>query len=426
MLNIKVQSSSSVEETFVFGSPPLLNGFAYNTCRRQEGLLKAKQQQQHQHQQQQHQHQQQHQQQQHDCFNNYTSNCSHCYDLTTPTEVANKDTSPVVAAVAAVADSMNRKEFQTHHNNKFPQGGGGYGSGGYGRSYSNFQNARNAAGAGGGGGQCRTIESVAENLNQLNMNGMSRGSHVDNGIKILEQAGFKVQQIQKQQREAAATSPPAAETVFKKRKDLRVLKSALSKERFREVAVKFGDGDEGGKEISESVQRSMRNANSTQISCLYCKTECQIYENFPIVDGTLFLTPVVRSPDCVKFIETAPSPPAANNTAGGQGGRYMGFVCVNCMEGRPKALHCSGCDTRWKGSLYQVGTMYSYDILSATPCCEKHVTCNSCEKPIIDLSKGEAATLFFSNFSTKSKCPHCEVDDFHFVKPLTMFTLKDS
>ena len=38
MLNIKVQASS-VEENFVFGSPPLLNGFVYNSCRSQEGLL---------------------------------------------------------------------------------------------------------------------------------------------------------------------------------------------------------------------------------------------------------------------------------------------------------------------------------------------------------------------------------------------------
>ena len=350
MLNIKVQSSS-VEENFVFGSPPLLNGFAYNTCRSQEGLLKAN----------------------HECFK-YNVDCSQCYESD---EVLNSES-------MGSSPDMKSKPYVQQPN--FPIIG-------YGRSYPNFQNNTKNGG--------RNIEPVTENLHQLNL-GSIRGSHVDNGIKLLEHAGFKVQQ-------------PCSDTVFKKRKDLRVLKAALSNERFREVAVKFGDGDEGGKEISESVHRTMRNENSNHVTCLYCKTECQVYENFPIVDGTLFLSPVNRSRDCIKFVEKTP-----NKTE-----RFLGFVCVNCMEGNPKTLCCSSCNRPWKGSFFQVGTMYSYDILSATPCCEKQVSCNNCDKPVIDISNGEATTVYFSNFSIRSTCPHCNADDFHFVKPLSIFTLHD-
>ena len=348
MLNIKVQSST-VEENFVFGSPPLLNGFAYNTCRSQEGLLKVN----------------------HECFN---YNTDHFYE----SEDVNLDPK-------GSTPDMKRKPFMQH--SKFPIIG-------YNRKHASIQNTSKNS--------CRKIESVTENLNQLNL-GHIRASHVDNGIKILEHAGLKVQQVQ-----------PNTETVFKKRKDLRVLKLALSNDRFRQVAVKFGDGDDGGKEICESVHQTLRKENTSQVTCLYCKSECQVYENFPIVDGTFFLTPVNRSRDFILFVEKT-----ASKTE-----RYLGFVCVNCMEGKEKTLTCTSCFAPWKGSFFQVGTMYSYDILSATPCCEAQVTCKNCEKPVIDIKKGEASTLYFSNFSTKTICPHCKVDDFHFVKPLSMFSLQ--
>jgi len=351
MLNIKVQSSS-VEENFVFGSPPLLNGFAYNTCRSQEGLLKVN----------------------HECFN-YNMDRPLYYDSDDLTTESKGSSSPI----------MNRKPCVQQP--KFVALTSA-------RNQSNNQNS--------GNNNNRKIEYVTENLNQVNL-GNVRGSHVDNGIKILEHAGLKVQQLRAN-----------LDTVFKKRKDLRVLKMALSNERFREVAVKFGDGDEGGKEISDSVHKTLRNENTNQVTCLYCKTECQVYENFPIVDGSLFLTPVNRSNECIPFAENSLD----------KAERYMGFVCVNCMEGKSKTLNCTNCNAHWKGSFFQIGTMYSYDILSATPCCEKQVSCKNCDQPVIDLSKGEASTLYFSYFSTKTTCPHCETDDFHFVKPLSMFTLQ--
>lgn len=353
MLNINVQPPS-VEENFVFGSPPLLNGFVYNSCR-SETLLNNH----------------------HESFNNY-NNVRY-----QPSDVP-LDQPPTMAA-ASPAD-LNRKPYIQQQ--KFPIIP--YTP----RNYVNFHKNRTPN------------ESVAENLSQLNL-----GSHVDKGIKILEQVGFKVQQQQQQQQQA----PPSPDLTFKKRKDLRVLKLALSNERFREVAVKFGDGDEGGREISESVHRTLRRAKTTTMSCVYCKTDCQVYENFPIVDGTLFLTPVARSPQCIRFFEKH------TGSSGAKAERFLGFVCVGCMEG--KKLSCASCHTQWNGSFFQVGTMYSYDILSATPCCESAVTCNKCRQPVVDMNKGEAQHLYFSNFSARTSCPHCGEEDFHFIKPLSFMTL---
>lgn len=52
-------------------------------------------------------------------------------------------------------------------------------------------------------------------------------------------------------------------------------------------------------------------------------------------------------------------------------GRLMHLyaVCVDCLEGVHKIV-CIKCKSLWDGSWHQLGTMYTYDILAATPCCQ--------------------------------------------------------
>ncbi|XP_057306165.1 headcase protein homolog [Hydractinia symbiolongicarpus] len=347
MSKVRVQSST-VEEKFVFGSPPLFNGFTYNTCRSQEGT--------------------------------YTSSHDSSYQNPSQPSVSN-ETRTSAGNIASSSQSLN---MHGHNETNFKNG--------YSRScFSNYPVTRNGYHNGG--------NSLVENFNHLSLNGL-RTSHVDNGIRILKQAGIKVQKYTNN------------EPVFKKRKDLRVLKSVLSNERFRQVVMKFGDGDEGGREIIESVHKTMRSSNLATVSCLFCASESQVYENFPVVDGTLFLTPVRLSENCVKFCE--------QNSETTQ--RYMGYICVRCMEGKPASLKCSSCSTPWNGSFFQIGTLYSYNILSAIPCCEQRLSCKHCHETIINIANGEASTLYFSFFSNLSKCPCCQNEDYHFVKPLSTIT----
>lgn len=330
---MKVQSST-VEEKFMFGSPPLLNGFTYTSCRSQEGVYE------------------------NECRSLQTDCSQGC--------VVSEEKSAVTENLST-SPTMNGDTRASY---------------GYSRSFQPNKNGRY------GGG------SLVDHFNHLSVN--SRTSHVDNGIKILEQAGIKIKNIQN-------------EPVFKKRKDLRVLKSVLSNERYREVVMKFGDGDDGGKEIIESVHKAMKNSRLSCVSCMFCSSESQVYDNFPVVDGTLFLTPVRLSHLCVNF----------SNTTSEKSEQYMGYICVKCMEGKPTILRCSTCAVPWNGSFFQIGTLYSYNILSSIPCCQQRVSCNKCHESMIDLSSGEAENLFFSYFSKKATCPHCQADDFHFVKSLS-------
>lgn len=324
MINMQVQSSS-VEENFVFGSPPLLNGFSYNTCRVQEGVVKSTN------------------ASSQDCF---LPNCGRKID------------EPIDANIMSYC-----QKYQAYGTNR--------------QSYKGFP--------------LTSGTSVLDNLNQLYLNNNGR-----NGLKFLEQAGIKVQKLNEQ-------------PTFKKRKDLRVLKSVLSTERFKKVTMMFGDGDEGGREIIESVHKAMRKSKLSTVSCLFCNIDSQVYENFPIVDGTLFLSPKKLSTDCVPFNDSLNG--IANE-------RHMCFICVGCLEGKPSKLECSSCLSLWNGSFFQVGTLYSYNILSAIPCCDRRVQCNNCSKTMINLRNGEASTLYFSHFSSKTTCPNCQVEDFHFIKPI--------
>jgi len=313
MSRINVETTTTLEENFMFGSPPLLKGFAYNSCRSQESAF---------------------------------THSNHESLISTAERVEGEDTTDMNTFKKRPTDLFQvRSSYPTQK---------------YDDSNSQKQQKKNSS-------------------SQIN--------GIANSNKILANN---------------------EDTKFVKRKDLRTLKSVLSKERFRQVVMKFGNSDEEGQEILESVHKTMKSVNTCHIKCLFCVKESQVYENFPVVDGTLFLSPVQLSKNCIKFQEHSPSR-----------GRYMCFACINCMEGKPRSISCSGCGDLWNGSFFQIGTLYSYNILSAVPCCQKRVSCSKCAKPIIDVANGDLASIFFSHFSTKISCPHCKAEDYHFVKSLS-------
>ena len=50
---------------------------------------------------------------------------------------------------------------------------------------------------------------------------------------------------------------------------------------------------------------------------------------------------------------------------------YLSAVCMGCLEGWTSRLQCRNqqCLKLWDGSQLILGTMYSYDIFAAVPCC---------------------------------------------------------
>jgi hypothetical protein len=95
--------------------------------------------------------------------------------------------------------------------------------------------------------------------------------------------------------------------------------------------------------------------------------------------------------------------------------KYLNAVCMGCLEGWNCILKCRGCNRKWDGSHLILGSMYTYDIFAAIPCCISRLRCNNCSNPVIPTSR---RLEFFSEFSQSMACQSCGAKDFHFVKPL--------
>ena len=107
-------------------------------------------------------------------------------------------------------------------------------------------------------------------------------------------------------------------------------------------------------------------------------------------------------------------------------------VCAvdRCMDGSSTRMRCRRCNAAWAGTTLLIGTMYSYDVFAATPCCDARLRCKQCHESVFEHGStrgstapptGAALTLplkYFSEYSRRVKCQRCGVDDFHFVKPL--------
>jgi len=95
-----------------------------------------------------------------------------------------------------------------------------------------------------------------------------------------------------------------------------------------------------------------------------------------------------------------------------------------CMDGSHASVRCRSCSTPWSGTNLVIGTMYSYDVFASSPCCMPRINCKQCRRPVVDVqgasdSKAPVPPLkYFSEYSHRAKCPHCGVEDYHFVKSL--------
>jgi len=141
-----------------------------------------------------------------------------------------------------------------------------------------------------------------------------------------------------------------------------------------------------------------------RVPCVLCNCMMNIFERYPLIDGTFFLSPRQHTTSCI---------PVKSE------GRkcYLSAVCMGCLEGWTSRLQCRNqqCLKLWDGSQLILGTMYSYDIFAAVPCCADRLKCTSCSHLVIH---PDQRFNFFSDYSQTVSCPQCGVQDFHFSKPL--------
>ncbi|XP_053333380.1 headcase protein homolog isoform X1 [Clarias gariepinus] len=200
---------------------------------------------------------------------------------------------------------------------------------------------------------------------------------------------------------------------FLRRLDLSELLAHIPRHKLNTYHVRMEDDAQAGQgeDLRKFILSALSASHRNVVHCALCHRMLPIFEQFPLVDGTLFLSPS-------RHDEIEYDVPCHLQ------GRLMHLyaICVDCLEGVHKIV-CIKCKSRWDGSWHQLGTMYTYDILAASPCCQARLNCKHCGKPVIDVRVG---MQYFSEYSNVQQCPHCGNLDYHFVKPFSSFKVLEA
>ncbi|XP_076023729.1 headcase protein homolog [Genypterus blacodes] len=200
---------------------------------------------------------------------------------------------------------------------------------------------------------------------------------------------------------------------FLRRLDLSELLTHVPRHKLNTYHVRMEDDSQAGQgeELRRFILSALSASQRNMVNCALCHRALPVFEQFPLVDGTLFLSPS-------RHDEIEYDVPCHLQ------GRLMHLyaICVDCLEGVHKIV-CIKCKSRWDGSWHQLGTMYTYDILAASPCCQARLNCKHCGKPVVDVRVG---MQYFSEYSNVQQCPHCGNLDYHFVKPFSSYKVLEA
>ncbi|RNA07801.1 headcase isoform X1 [Brachionus plicatilis] len=196
--------------------------------------------------------------------------------------------------------------------------------------------------------------------------------------------------------------------IFQRREDWSILKK-LPVAKQNSIHIRLEDeGPFGNDETRCFVLSHLSSLCIREMSCVFCSCSLVIYDRFPLVDGTMFVSPSM-------YDKNKSIPAIVSNKQ-----QYLNSVCLDCIIGtRRHEIKCKYCGKLWQSlgafSL-QIGNLYKYDIFAAFPCCVQRLTCFQCSATVMDLDA--AGNESFSCFSEEKECPQCRTRAYHFIKPL--------
>jgi len=198
-------------------------------------------------------------------------------------------------------------------------------------------------------------------------------------------------------------------SIFMRRPDFSSFNS-LPKHKINSYHIKMEDECSIGNDDTRCFILSNYATNKmNRVPCVLCGGLMNIFERYPLIDGTFFLAPRQHTKSCIQVKLEGRT-------------HYLSAVCMGCLEGWNNSLHCRFCLNIWDGSQLILGTMYSYDIFAAVPCCQDRLKCTACKQLVIH---PEQSFNFFSDYSQTVSCPSCGVQDFHFVKNLETYVTRE-
>uniref|UniRef100_A0A0A9Y565 Headcase protein n=1 Tax=Lygus hesperus TaxID=30085 RepID=A0A0A9Y565_LYGHE len=192
--------------------------------------------------------------------------------------------------------------------------------------------------------------------------------------------------------------------IFSRRQDFSTF-NALPKHKLNSYHIKMEDeGHHGNDETRCFILSTLAGLQMSRVVCILCRAPMLVFDRYPLVDGTFFLSPRQYTKNCLEVKVEGRT-------------QFLSCVCMGCLEAWApgRRLRCRFCSSAWDGSSLVLGTMYSYDIFAAMPCCTERLKCNSCTKPLL---MPHQRLNFFSDYSHRLTCPHCGAQDWPFAKPL--------
>lgn len=190
--------------------------------------------------------------------------------------------------------------------------------------------------------------------------------------------------------------------LFRRRLDFSAF-NVLPRHKQNPYHIKIEDEQTMGNDETRSfVLSHLGTYKISSLNCVLCKRGMPVFDRYPLVDGTFFLSPQAYSDGVVQVISEGRL-------------QYINAVCVQCLEGATD-VSCISCKRKWDGSTLLLGSMYSYDIFAAMPCCQKRLTCKHCRRAVVDVTSG---LTFYSEYSHMIACPYCKAHDYHFIRPMS-------
>lgn len=196
--------------------------------------------------------------------------------------------------------------------------------------------------------------------------------------------------------------------IFQRREDWSFLKR-LPIVKQNSIHIRLEDeGPFGNDETRCFVLSHLSSLCIRELICVHCSCNLVIFDRFPLIDGTLFVSPFI-------YDKSKSIPAIVSNKQ-----QYLNAVCIDCIIGKKNhEIKCKHCTMPWQSlgafSL-QIGNLYKYDIFAAFPCCQRRLTCSKCNANVMDFDL--ATSEFFNNFSEEKECPQCRTKEHHFIKPL--------
>lgn len=191
-------------------------------------------------------------------------------------------------------------------------------------------------------------------------------------------------------------------SIFMRRMDYSSF-NVLPKQKINSYHIKMEDECSiGNDETRIFILSNLASNKMNKVPCVLCKQYLTVFDRYPLIDGTFFLSPRQHNRTCVQVkIDGKAS--------------FLTPVCMHCLEGWTANIGCKFCGKPWTGGHLILGTMYSYDIFAAVPCCPERLKCNNCKQLVIH---PDQRFSFFSDYSQIVSCPHCGVQEAHFAKNL--------